>query len=75
MIRYGDDLDVCNAMSRHFLSGHSFSSQGDHFSVMKKHYKEIAEKEDDPNVCRWLDELIVTLDDLIDNGRASDERF
>ena len=75
LVRYGEDRDVRLAMLRHFLSGQSFGSSGDHFSKMKKKYAMIAEREDDPNVCRWLGEMIKEIDGLIDWGRASDERL
>jgi hypothetical protein len=74
LVRYGDRDDVRRNLQANFSTEGWMGNASDHYKTKKESLSEYREKEDDPNVRRWLDEYIADLERDIERFKIEEER-
>ncbi|PSP73174.1 hypothetical protein BRC86_09870 [Halobacteriales archaeon QS_3_64_16] len=71
--RYGDIEDVRHALSGNYHSESFAGPESEHYKRKREDLQEFKNKEDDPNVLKWLNEEIATLTGRIKRAEVAEE--
>lgn len=74
LVRYGDREDVRSILYSNFLTESWSGPESGHYSAKKQWLENFRKEETDPNVIRWLDDFIDSLNRTIENARVREER-
>lgn len=72
--RYGDHEDVRHSLMANFSTEGWSGSASLHYQARKQELLEFRRNEDNPNVRRWIDEYVASLDRQIEREKIEEER-
>jgi hypothetical protein len=74
LVRYGDRDDVRNNLQANFSTEGWMGNASDHYRSKKESLLSYRKIEKDPNVLRWLDEYVASLEPDIERSKIEEER-
>lgn len=75
LARYGHMPEVRRSFTSNYGTGSFSGSVAKHYQEKSEQLRLFREKEDDPNVLKWVDEQLFKLENEIRGGKAWDERL